>query len=94
MSVVACNPLPAQLDQLDTDGLVEAVLGAPDPRTRTAIIAAVVQDLYAAVEWVHGEAPPTDGSAAAELNGVRHLSSAAHSHHLRISSGVPAPVTR
>ena len=91
MSAVASELL---LDQLNTDTLIEAVLAAPDPRTRAAIIAAVVQDLCATVEWVHAEAPATD-RAAAELDGVRRLSSTAHRHHLRMSlSVVPAQVTQ
>ena len=92
MSTVASQLL---LDQLDTDALIEAVLRAPDPRTRAAIIAAVVQDLCTAVEWVHGEVPGATRRTAAELDGVRHLSSTAHTHHLRMSLGVaPAQVTR
>ena len=45
-------PSELLLDQLDTDALIEDVLRAPDPRTRAAIIAAVVQNLCTAVEWV------------------------------------------
>jgi hypothetical protein len=83
------------LDQLDTDVLTEDVLRTPDPRTRAAIIAAVVQDLCTAVERVHGQAPAASGRAAAELDGACHLSSTAHSPHLRMSVGAaPARVTR
>ena len=88
------SAVPSEL-LLDTDALIEAVLSAPDPRTRAAIIAAVVQDLCAAVEWVHREAPAATGRRAAELDGVRHLSSTAHQHQRRMTlSVVPAQVTR
>lgn len=92
MSAVISSP---PLDRLDTDALIEAVLRAPDARTRAAIIAVVVQDLCAAVEYLHIDARPVTGCTAAELDAIRHLSSAAHAHHLRTSLGVePAPAAR
>ena len=74
-----------EVDLVDTDTLVEAVLCAPDPRTRAAIIATIVQDLCAAVAWVHAEAPGADSCAAVELDGVHHLGLAAQRHRLRMS---------
>lgn len=75
-----------QFELVDTDTLVEAVLCAPDPRTRVAIVAAIVQDLSAAVEWVHAEAPVADSCAAVELDGVHQLRLAAQRLRLRMST--------
>ena len=73
----------------------EAVVTAPNPSARAAIIAAVIQDLCSAVEWVHGETPMAALFAAAELDGNRRLSWCADSHRICMSGRVAlAEVTR
>ena len=76
------------LDSVNTDAVVEAVVAAPDPGARAAVIAAIIHDLCAAVEWVHGDTPAATTCAAAELEGIRRLSWCADSHRVRMSGRV------
>ena len=92
MSAVASDQL---LDSVNTDAIVEAVVAAPNPWARAAIIAAIIHDLCAAVEWVHREAPGVTARTAAELDGIRRLSWCADSHRIQMNGRVAqAEVTR
>ena len=91
MSAVVSDQL---LDSVNTDAVVEAVVAAPDPWARAAIIAAIIHDLCAAVEWVHSDTPATT-TTPAELDGIRRLSWCADSHRIQMNGRVAqAEVTR
>jgi hypothetical protein len=72
--------VPAEL----LDALVEAVVLSPDPRTRSAVIHSLVNEMCAAVGWLHGSDTTLDDVAEAELASIGQLAAAAQDHSWRM----------
>jgi hypothetical protein len=70
------------------DALVEAVMHWPDARVRSAVISSLVQEMCAAVEWLHGS-DALNNAADQELVSLRRVVAAAQDHQERMRS--PAP---
>jgi len=70
------------------DSLVEAVMHRPDARVRSDVISSLVQEMCAAVEWLHGSDALND-AADQELVSLRRVVAAAQDHQERMRS--PAP---
>ena len=66
------------------DALIEAVVFAPDPRARSAVVCSLLQEIGTTVEW-RQEDDVDDPWDQAELSSIRLLVKAAHDHHLRMS---------
>jgi hypothetical protein len=64
------------------DALIEAVVLPPDGRARAAVISCVVQEMCAAVQWLHSPDISLGGGEATEdeLAGLRQLATAAREH--------------
>ena len=80
-SLVEPQVVPAEL----LDALVEAVVFSPDPRARSAVICSLVQEMCAAVRWLHGGDTTFDDAADVELASISQVAAAAQNHHWRMS---------
>lgn len=65
------------------DAMTDALVAAPDAVARSAVIATLVEEIYATVEWVD----PGDREELASLHG---LIDAAHEHQKRVHEGTGA----
>ena len=65
------------------DGLVEALSLPPDPRARSAVICALVQQMCSTVECLGSS--ETGQGAEQELTSLRQLTRAAFDHRLRMT---------
>ena len=90
------SPSPVQIDGGLIDALIEAVVLPPDGRSRAAVIFGVVQEMCAAVEWLHDpEDGVCEGSTPAdcahgnreddELLGLGQVAAAAREHCQRMA---------
>jgi len=64
------------------DSLTNAVLAPQDALARAARICNLVDEMCAAVEWLHGST--LSDAADIELSSLRQLAAAAHGHQLRM----------
>lgn len=72
------------------DSLIEAVVLPPDALARAARVCNVVDELCAAVEWLHGSETTLSDAAGIELFSIRQLVVAAHDHQLRMRTSFGA----
>ena len=72
--------LPGEL----IDSLIEAVVLPPDALARVARVCNLVDELCAAVEWLHGSETTLSDTAAIELSSLRQLVVAAQDHQRRM----------
>lgn len=68
------------------DLLVESVVLPQDPVARAAVVCSLVDEMRAAVEWLHGPEAAREEAAGRELASLRDLVAAAEDHHLRMKS--------
>jgi hypothetical protein len=80
-SVEPQDVVPAEV----LDALVEAVVFAPDPRARSAVIRSLVHEMCGAVRWLHSGDSTFNDAADVELASLSQLAAAAHDHHRRMS---------
>ena len=65
---------------------VEAVVTSPDPCSRASVICSLVEEMCAALGWLHEPETPLDDATNQEVASIGQLAAAAHGHHLRMSS--------
>ena len=75
------------------DALMEVVVKARGPAARAALIADLVQEMCATVEWLHRYGPELDDARADELIGTTRLSEVAQEHRQRMSARPGATVS-
>lgn len=66
------------------DSLIEAVVLPPDALARAARVCTLVDELCAAVEWLHSSETTLSDAAGIELSSLRQLVVAAHDHQRRM----------
>ena len=71
------------------DSLIEAVVLPPDALARAARVCTLVDELCAAVEWLHGSETVSD-AAGIELSSLRQLVVAAQDHQRRMRTSFGA----
>ena len=83
---VSDSLLPGEL----IDSLIEAVVLAPDALARAVRVCNLVDELCAAVEWLHGNETTLSDAAGIELCCLRQLVVAAQDHQLRMRTSFGA----
>jgi hypothetical protein len=68
------------------DSLIEAVVLANDPLTRSAVVCELLNELCDAVDWLHGTATLPDASITEETVSLRQLVVAAQDHQKRMGA--------
>ena len=66
------------------DSLIEAVVLPPDALVRAARVCTLVDELCAALEWLHGSETTLSCTAGIELSSLRQLVAAAQDHQRRM----------
>ena len=66
------------------DSLIEAVVLPPDALARAARVCNLVDELCAALEWLHGSETILSDTAGIELSSLRQLVAAAQDHQRRM----------
>jgi hypothetical protein len=81
--------LPGEL----IDSLIEAVVLAPDAQARAVRVCNLVDELCAAMKWLHGNETTLSDAAGIELRSLRQLVVAAQDHQqrMRTSFGADGP---
>ena len=70
------------------DLLIEAVVLPPDALVRAERVCNLVDELCAALEWMHGSETTLSDTAGIELSSLRQLVTAAQDHQRRIRTSV------
>ena len=68
------------------DAFIEVVIHARGPMARAAVIAELVQEMCATVEWLHRSGTELEDPQAKELTSITRLSRAAQDHQRRMSA--------
>jgi hypothetical protein len=66
------------------DSLIEAVVLPPDPLARSGVICELLNELYDAVDWLHGAETALTDPVAPETASLRQLVTAARDHQRRM----------
>lgn len=85
MPVALTDSQPTVTGEL-IDALIEAVVVPPDPRSRSAVICDLVQEISAAVQWQYPAEMVLDAVAQDELVSIRQLAIAAQDHRGRMDA--------
>ena len=70
------------------DSLIEAVVLPPDALARAARVCNLVDELCAALEWLHGSETTPSDAAGIELSSLRQLVVAAQDHQVRMRTSL------
>ena len=78
---IRCSPVSHELVRGDVlDGVIEEVVHARSAVVRAEILADLVQEVYATVQWLHESDTALDHCRADELTSIGRLARAAQEH--------------
>jgi hypothetical protein len=76
------------------DALMEVIVRARGPAARAVVVAELVQEMCATVEWLHHYGTELDDAQADELSGIARLAEAAQEHRRKMSLRQPRATLR